>query len=84
MKPVRNRITREILKDLQKYNGLPFCTRWLQKKHSIGKIRFAIKELNQLDMLKEHPPLPDKAHGLVSQAEHSIIVLEKPIITTKL
>ena len=81
---VRNRMTREILKDIQKYNGLPFCTRWLQKKHSLGKIRFALKEMRQLDMLQEHPPLPDKAHGMVSQAEHTIIVLDKPIVTTRI
>jgi methionyl aminopeptidase len=83
-RPVRNRMTREVLRDIQDYQGLPFCTRWLQQKHSIGKIRFALKELAQLEMLREHPPLPDKAHGMVSQAEHSIIVMEKPIITTKI
>jgi methionine aminopeptidase len=39
--------------------------------------------MKQQGMLREHPPLIDKNKGLVSQAEHSVIVLKEPIIYTK-
>ena len=81
-KPVRSPMAREVLKDLEKYNGLPFALRWIVKKHGQGKVSFALRELKKLEILQEYPPLPDKAHGLVSQAEHTLIVREKPVITT--
>lgn len=73
-KPVRNLITRQVLKEIQTYNELPFCKRWLTKRFGLPKTNFALRELKQLDILKEYPPLVDKEHGLVSQAEHSLIV----------
>ncbi|KYK26831.1 hypothetical protein AYK26_04565 [Euryarchaeota archaeon SM23-78] len=81
-KPVRSPMTRDVLKDLEQYNELPFALRWIVKKHGEGKTRFALRELKNIDILKEYPPLPDKAHGLVSQAEHTVIVRDKPVITT--
>jgi methionine aminopeptidase len=30
--------------------------------------------MEQLDMLHKHPPLADKDKGMISQAEHSILV----------
>jgi len=83
-KPIRSPFAREILRDIQDYENLPFAKRWLVKKHGLGKTNFALKELLQAGILNPHPPLPEKNHGLVSQAEHTIIVLEKPIITTQL
>jgi methionyl aminopeptidase len=82
IKPVRSPMTREVLRSLEEYNGLPFTKRWLVKKHGLGKTSFALREMKILDMIREYPPLQDKAKGLVSQAEHTIIVKEKPIITT--
>lgn len=84
MRPVRSPMTREVLKDLEKYNGLPFAHRWLVKKHGPGKTSFALRELKNLGVLHEFAPLPDKAHGIVSQAEHTVIVRDKPVITTLL
>jgi len=83
-RPVRSPMTREVLKDLEKYNGLPFAHRWLVKKHGLGKAAFALRELKNIGVIREFPPLPDKDHGLVSQAEHTVIVRAKPIITTLL
>ncbi|MBW2965639.1 type II methionyl aminopeptidase [Candidatus Woesearchaeota archaeon] len=83
-KPVRNIFTRQILKEIEKFNGLPFCRRWLVEKFSLPKVNFALRELKNLEILREYPPLVDQSHGLVSQAEHTIIVKEKPIILTKI
>jgi methionyl aminopeptidase len=84
MKPVRSSMTREVLKTIQAYNGLPFTLRWLTQKHGEGKTRFALRELSKLGMIHKYPPLPEQADGLVSQHEHSVIVRDKPIITTKI
>ena len=72
-KPVRNAITRQILKEIESYEGLPFTTRWLTKKFGV-KAKFAFREMEQLGMLHSYPPLADKDKGLISQAEHSILV----------
>jgi methionyl aminopeptidase len=82
-KPVRSPLTREVLKTIHDFNSLPFTHRWLVKKHGLGKTAFALRELKALGILSEYPPLPDKAHGLVSQAEHTVIVRDPPIVTTK-
>ncbi|MBW2976938.1 type II methionyl aminopeptidase [Candidatus Woesearchaeota archaeon] len=72
-KPVRNMITRQVLGEIESYNGLPFTTRWLTGKFG-AKAKFALREMEQLGMLHSYPPLADKGKGLVSQAEHSILV----------
>lgn len=83
-KPVRNPITRQILIEIGTYDGLPFTTRWLTKKFGI-KAKLALKEMQQLGMLVPHPPLADRDKGLVSQAEHTVLVDDegKVIVTTK-
>jgi methionyl aminopeptidase len=83
-KPVRNTFTRQILKEIEKFKELPFCRRWLVEKFSLPKVNFALRELKNLDILREYPPLIDKNHGIVSQAEHTLIVKDKPIILTKI
>jgi methionyl aminopeptidase len=82
-KPVRNVITRQVLKEIESYNNLPFTTRWLTKKFG-AKAKFAFREMEQLGMLHSYAPLADKDKGLVSQAEHSVLVDEdgKVIILT--
>lgn len=75
-KPVRNAITRQVLKEIESYNNLPFTTRWLTIKFG-AKAKFALREMQQLEMLHSYAPLADKDKGLVSQAEHSILVDEK-------
>lgn len=72
-KPVRSPITRQVLKEIESYNSLPFTTRWLAKKFGV-KAKFALREMEQLGMLHSYAPLADKDKGLVSQAEHSILV----------
>jgi len=82
MKGVRGNMTREVLQDIQKFKNLPFTTRWLTTKHSFSKVRYALNDLKNLDMVHEYPPLIEAGKGAVSQSEHTVIVREKPIITT--
>lgn len=82
-KPVRSQFTREILKHIETYKGLPFTTRWLTRKFSPGKVTFALMELQRVESVKCYPPLVDKNKGFISQHEHTVIVGDKPIATTK-
>ncbi|MBN1502526.1 type II methionyl aminopeptidase [Candidatus Woesearchaeota archaeon] len=82
-KPVRNIITRQVLKEIEKFNNMPFTTRWLTRKFPMFKLKFALRELLNYEIIKEYPPLVEKNHGLVSQAEHTVIVDDKVIVTTK-
>ncbi len=72
-KPVRNMITRQVLKEIENYDNLPFTTRWLTKKFGV-KAKYALREMEQLSMLHSYAPLADKDKGLISQAEHSVLV----------
>ena len=72
-KPVRSPITREVLREIESYEGLPFTKRWLIKKFG-AKANFALRELKQLGMVHEFPPLVEINKGIVSQAEHSVII----------
>lgn len=76
----RNEYSRKILKEIEKYNGLPFCQRWTTL--SPTQFKLGIKELVQKGIVAQYPVLKEIGNGLVSQHEHTIIVLEKPIITT--
>jgi len=83
-KPVRNPFARKALIEIEKYKGLPFTKRWLTRKLGGFKTNLALRDLTNLGIIKEYPPLPDMDHGLVSQAEHTVLVDDKIIITTKL
>jgi methionyl aminopeptidase len=83
-RPVRSPLTREVLRTIEEYNDLPFAKRWLIEKHGLGKTSFALRELDKLGVLEKHPPLPDGGEGIVSQAEHTVIIKDKPIFTTRL
>ena len=83
-RPVRLPEARKILEITNNdYNGLPFCKRWLiEKGFSQFKVSFALKQLELNDSIKSYPVLKEKSGLAVAQAEHTIIVKEKPIVTT--
>ena len=81
---VRDPITRNVLKEIKTYKGLPFAKRWLERKFGTPKTNFALRMLMKAGCIQDHAPLVDQNKGMVSQAEHSIIVLEKPIVFTRL
>ncbi|MBI2650715.1 type II methionyl aminopeptidase [Candidatus Woesearchaeota archaeon] len=72
-KPVRSPITREILREIETYEGLPFAKRWLTRKFG-AKANFALRELTQLGMIHQFPPLVEVNKGIVTQAEHSVLI----------
>jgi methionyl aminopeptidase len=80
---VRDPITRKVLQEIKTYQGLPFAKRWLESKFGVPKTNFALRQLINRGCLEQHPPLIDKG-AVVSQMEHSVIVLEKPLVFTRL
>lgn len=65
------------------YNGLPFCKRWLAGKGlSPFKISFALKQLEVSNAIMSYPVLKERSCMAVAQAEHTIIVTEKPFVIT--
>jgi methionyl aminopeptidase len=83
-KPVRLRESKKIL-DLifEEYKTLPFAKRWLKDVGSSVSLHLALRELVNKDILKEYPPLKERSNGIIAQTEETIIVLDKPKITTK-
>ncbi len=83
-KPVRSPITRDVLKEIETYEGLPFAKRWLTRKFG-ARANFALRELIQLGMVHQFPPLVEVNKGIVSQAEHSVLIDDegKAIVLTK-
>jgi methionyl aminopeptidase len=82
-KPVRNTMTRDVLKEIENYRAMPFTTRWLARKFPLPKVNFALRELLQLGVIRSYPPLPDMGKGFISQAEHTMIVDDEVIVTTR-
>jgi len=81
-KPIRDMISRNVLKHIEIYNGLPFAKKWLTRAFGSGKTNFALRQLIQHEILHEYLPLVDQQHGIVSQMEKSVVVAEKPIVLT--
>jgi methionyl aminopeptidase len=73
IKPVRNADARKIIEFAsEEYDILPFAERWLEPVASGLRLKVALRELMQREVLASYPVLSDA--GLVSQAEHTIIV----------
>jgi len=81
-KPVRNQDARKIIEFAQQFNGLPFAERWIPID-SLFKTRIALRELRERGMLHDFYVLKEAKNGMVSQAEHTLIVRDPPIIITK-
>ncbi|MEW5996046.1 MAG: type II methionyl aminopeptidase [Candidatus Micrarchaeota archaeon] len=75
---LRMRQSRQILNHiLDNYGMLPFAERWLvQKFPSRLLVSNALKEMLRMQVLKAYPVLKEAGGGLVSQAEHTVVVEE--------
>lgn len=80
--PVRDKFARKLLAEIKGFNNLPFSSRHLTG--SYAQIRMGLLHLKRAGTVREHPPLVEVAGGMVSQAEHTMIVQDEPIFTTKI
>jgi len=84
-KPTRLIEGRKILEMAKiNFDKLPFAKRWIQEKISPLKVELSLKELLSMNALYGYYPLREISGKPVAQAEHTVIVKEKPIITTRL
>ncbi len=82
---VRIRESKLVLQHItENYKTLPFAKRWLKDICNPLSLHMALKELTTKRIIMEYPPLREKAHGIVSQSEETLIVKDKPIVTTKI
>jgi methionyl aminopeptidase len=79
-KPVRVSEAKKLLKEIEQYQGLPFAKRWLPRE----RLDLAFRTVNNTRALREYPVLREEGGGLVSQAEHTVIVTKDGCeVTTK-
>ena len=72
-RPVRAPPARALLKQVQEnYSTLPFARRWLSGE----RIDYALTQLLRAGVLYRYPLLWEAEGALVSQAEHTVIVME--------
>lgn len=64
------------------YERLPFAKRWIQEKFSSIKVELSLKELTASNALYGYEPLREVSGKPVAQSEHTLIIKEKPIVTT--
>lgn len=91
-RPVRSADARQILEYIKKNFGpFPFAKRWLMRPVKAGleafqpgKVSMALKQLEMAGSLETHPVLKEVEGKKVAQAEHTIYIKEKPVVTTKL
>lgn len=68
---VRGRKERKLLKQIKKFRGLPFSSRWLDLD---ARGRMALKKLVQSGVVKHYPILRELDNGVVTQVEHTVLV----------
>ena len=77
-RPVRMRMTREMLRDVKRaYGNLPFAERWLAKRMSKLRLELTLRELVGVGALHPYHVLKERGDGFVAQAEHTVIVTEQ-------
>jgi len=74
--PIRMRQSRRIAEyAIMNYGALPFAERWIRKEfQSRLLVSAALKELLESHFIKGYPVLREAGRGLVSQAEHTILI----------
>jgi len=84
LRPVRLRESRKIIEKIgQEYKTLPFAKRWLKDITTPLRLHLALRELENREVIRGYPPLREKTHAKVAQHEETIIVQDKPIVTTR-
>ena len=73
-RPVRSPQAREVLREImEQYNTLPFARRWLTGV----RIDYSLAQLLRSGIIHSYPVLWEVEGALVSQAEHTVIVLSE-------
>jgi methionyl aminopeptidase len=78
-RPVRMEAARKLLKEIaENYRALPFARRWLKGERA----EFSLMQLLRSGAVHRYPVLWEVEGALVSQAEHTVVVLENGCVVT--
>ncbi|MCD6576167.1 MAG: type II methionyl aminopeptidase [Nanoarchaeota archaeon] len=82
-KPIRSQTARKILNFVsENYQTLPFGKRWLAKEVGTFGLELGLRELTRNGILHNFSVLKEESGGMVAQTEHTILLLDSPIVTT--
>lgn len=86
IKPTRNPEARKLLIFIQEeFKTLPFSKLQLTKLFPSTALNLVLNTLEKENILYQYNQLPEQTpNSIISQSEHTIIIQDKPIITTKL
>lgn len=80
---VRSRQGRKLLRKIKSdYKTLPFTSRWIEKIPP-SRLDMVLSKLRRQNVIKGYSTLKEINEGLVAQSEHTILVDDDPIITTR-
>ena len=74
MRPLQSTIARELLTKIKTFEGLPFSMQDMMGAHSLEEIELGLTELIDRKVIAGYPPLVEVDHGMVAQAENSILI----------
>jgi len=78
-RPVRDPQARRLLQEIEtSYGSLPFARRWLEG----GRVDYSLNQLLRNGIIHRYPVLWEIEGALVSQAEHTVVVLEDGCLVT--
>jgi methionyl aminopeptidase len=84
-RPVRLNEARKIIQLARDdWKAFPFAKRWLFRQISPIKVALALRQLESVGAIETYPVLRNVTDKPIAQAEDTIIVQDKPIVTTRL
>ncbi len=86
LRPIRSANAKALIPKILAFKGLPFASHDLiSEDMSLVEMKLALNELMELRIIEGYPPLVEEAHGMVAQAENSVLVDKngQVLITTR-
>ncbi|MDY6768725.1 MAG: type II methionyl aminopeptidase, partial [Candidatus Nanohaloarchaea archaeon] len=79
----RGRTGRKVIGEVKnRFRTLPFTDRWLESVPA-ARVQTAMRNLVRAGSLHSYEVLTEEDGGLVSQKEHTVIVEDDPVVTTR-
>ncbi|MFB6294934.1 MAG: M24 family metallopeptidase, partial [Candidatus Nanohaloarchaea archaeon] len=79
----RGRTGRKVIGEVKnRFRTLPFTDRWLESVPA-ARVQTAVRNLVRAGSLHSYEVLTEEDGGLVSQKEHTVIVEDDPVVTTR-
>ncbi len=82
-KSIRSSVAREIVREIETFEHLPFARRWLDEKFGLNKVSLGLQQLRMNGNVHGHAPLVEVSKGMVSQAEHTFLIDDEVVCLTK-